>query len=68
GMSTLVGDLLFLARHESLLSLDSLKPINLVDLLRNLVSDWKSQARSQYITLTAHLFPQTIMVREFLFC
>ncbi|MEM7760754.1 MAG: ATP-binding protein, partial [Cyanobacteria bacterium P01_A01_bin.40] len=63
GMSTLVGDLLFLARHESLLSLDSLKPINLVDLLRNLVSDWKSQARSQYITLTAHLFPQTIMVR-----
>ncbi|MEM7757692.1 MAG: CHASE3 domain-containing protein, partial [Cyanobacteria bacterium P01_A01_bin.40] len=63
GMSTLVGDLLFLARHESLLSLDSLKPINLVDLLRDLVSDWQSQARSQYITLTAHLFPQTIMVR-----
>ncbi|MEO0834825.1 MAG: ATP-binding protein [Cyanobacteria bacterium J06642_3] len=63
GMSTLVGDLLFLARHESLLSLDYLKPINLGDLLRDLVSDWQSQARSQHITLTAHLFAQPIMVR-----
>ncbi|MEM9509551.1 MAG: CHASE3 domain-containing protein, partial [Cyanobacteria bacterium P01_E01_bin.35] len=63
GMSTLVGDLLFLARHESLLSLDYLKPINLGDLLRDLVSDWQSQARSQHISLTAHLFAQPIMVR-----
>ena len=63
GMSTLVGDLLFLARHESLLSLDSLKPINLVDLLRDIVSDWQSQARSHNIILTANLLPQPIMVK-----
>ncbi|VEP14082.1 Histidine kinase [Hyella patelloides LEGE 07179] len=63
GMSTLVGDLLFMARHESLLSLDSLKLINIVDLLRGLTSDWKGKARAQNITLTAHLIPQPIMVK-----
>ncbi|WP_019504002.1 ATP-binding protein [Pleurocapsa sp. PCC 7319] len=63
GMSTLVGDLLFLARQESLLSLDSLEPINVVDLLRTLTSDWKSKARSQDLTLTAYLPDQLVMVK-----
>ena len=62
-MSTLVGDLLFLARHESLSSLDSLKPINVVDLLRELASEWKSKAKAQHLTLTAHLVAQPIMVK-----
>ena len=62
-MSTLVGDLLFLARHESLLSLDSLKPIDVVDLLRELASDWKSKARSQNLTFTAYLTAEPIMIK-----
>ena len=63
GMSTLVGDLLFLARQESLLSLDSLELVNLIDLLRTLTSDWKSKARSQYLTLTTYLPDQLVMVK-----
>lgn len=63
GMSTLVGDLLFLARHESLLSLESLEPLNVVDLLRILISQWQSQARSQNLTLTASLPDRPVMVK-----
>ncbi len=63
GMSTLVGDLLFLARQESLLSLESLESLNVVDLLRVLISQWQSQARSQNLTLTAHLPDRPVMVK-----
>lgn len=63
GMSTLVGDLLFLARQESLLSLESLEPLNVVDLLRVLTSQWQSKARSQNLTLTAHLPDRPVMVK-----
>ncbi|MEM8832777.1 MAG: ATP-binding protein, partial [Cyanobacteria bacterium P01_G01_bin.19] len=63
GMSTLVGDLLFLARQESLLSLESLEPLNILDLLRALISQWQTQARSQHLTLTADLPDQPIMVK-----
>ena len=62
-MSTLVGDLLFLARQGSLLSLDSLELVNVVDLLRTLTADWQSQARSHHLTLTAHLPNRSIMVK-----
>ncbi|MGK7937045.1 MAG: sensor histidine kinase [Xenococcaceae cyanobacterium] len=62
-MSTLVGDLLFLARHESLLSIESLEIVNVVDLLRSLVPEWKTQARSQHITLTAHLMAEPVLVK-----
>ncbi|MDJ0569327.1 MAG: CHASE3 domain-containing protein [Pleurocapsa sp. MO_192.B19] len=63
GMSTLVGDLLFLARHESLLSLNSLELVNLIDLLGTLTSDWKSKARSQHLTLSAYLPDKLVMVK-----
>ncbi|MBE9047329.1 CHASE3 domain-containing protein [Pleurocapsales cyanobacterium LEGE 10410] len=62
-MSTLVGDLIFLARQGSLLSLDSLELFNLVDLLRTLTADWQKQARSRHLTLTAHLPNHSIMVK-----
>ena len=62
-MSTLVGDLLFLARNESLLSIESLEVVNVVDLLRSLVPEWKTQARSQHITLTAHLMAEPVLVK-----
>ncbi len=62
-MSALVGDLLFLARQESLLSLESLEQLDVVDLLRVLISQWQSQVRSQNLALTAHLPDRPVMVK-----
>jgi signal transduction histidine kinase len=54
-MSTLVGDLLFLARHSGLLSDDTLKPVCLNDLLNHLLQDWIPQARASQLQLTGHI-------------
>ena len=62
-MSTLVGDLLFLAQNDSILSIESLQPVNIVDLLRSLIPEWKSKARSQNLNLTAQLMAEPVMVK-----
>ena len=54
-MSSLVSDLLFLARHEGLLAADSLQCVDLTDLLSNLVVDWLPQAKTYQLTLTSQL-------------
>lgn len=62
-MSTLVGDLLFLAQNDSILSIESLQPVNIVDLLRSLIPEWRSKARAENLNLTAQLMAEPIMVK-----
>jgi len=57
-MGTLVGELLFLARHEGLLSQESLDLLNLVKLLNSMAATWEAQANSQRLDFTYHA-PQT---------
>ncbi len=54
-MSALVGELLFLARHEGLLAAEALKPVDLRELLSNLWIDWLPQAKAHQLQLTSHL-------------
>ncbi|MFP4296898.1 MAG: sensor histidine kinase [Spirulinaceae cyanobacterium] len=46
-MSTLVGDLLFLARNEGLLAPGSLQPLELNQFIRDLAQEFLSQAQTQ---------------------
>jgi signal transduction histidine kinase len=54
-MSSLVGELLFLARYEGSLASDALQPVDLTDLLWQLYADWLPQANANALQLTAHL-------------
>ncbi|MCG8361727.1 MAG: CHASE3 domain-containing protein [Pseudanabaenales cyanobacterium] len=61
-MGALVSELLFLARHEGLLALDSLKLVDLKPFLSNLLNDWSPQVKAHQLSLT-HQFPvATVMV------
>lgn len=51
-MSALVSDLLFLARHEGLLALDSLPVVDLNSFLSHLVTDWLPQMQAHQLALT----------------
>ncbi len=57
-MSSLVGNLLFLARHEGPLAAKDLKPIDLVSLLSPVVEGYAAQAKAQELHFIAHL-PQS---------
>lgn len=46
-MSTLVGDLLFLARNEGLLAPESLQPLDLSQFISDLASEWHIKAQNQ---------------------
>lgn len=59
-MSTLVNNLLLLARHQGCLPPNALKPINLNNLLENLAVDYAAQAATQDIKLISHLPEQPI--------
>ena len=61
-MSVLVGELLFLARHEGLLALDSLPLIDLNLLVANLLTDWLPQAKELQLHLTSQLPDDSVMV------
>jgi signal transduction histidine kinase len=54
-MSSLVSELLFLARHEGLLAPDALQCVELTDLLRSVISDWLPSAKTHHLTLTSQL-------------
>ncbi len=54
-MSELVGELLFLARHDGLLGSEQLQPIDLAQLVRRLFEDWVPQAKARRLTLTSHI-------------
>jgi signal transduction histidine kinase len=61
-MSTLVGDLLFLARHSGLLTDDTLTPICLKTLLQDLLQDWTPQADTYRLQLIGHAPEQPLTV------
>jgi len=61
-MSTLVGDLLFLARHEGLLAPESVKSVDLTELLRNLSAEWLPQAKIHSLELTNRLPDGAVVV------
>ncbi len=62
-MSTLVGDLLFLARHEGLLAPDSMESVNLTELLESMSTEWLSQAKIHSLELTSQLPDTTVVVQ-----
>jgi len=59
-MSTLIGNLLFLARHEGALTADALKSIDLVSLLQRLVNEYQAQAATQELNFLAQLPEQPV--------
>ncbi|PSB63737.1 two-component sensor histidine kinase, partial [Chroococcidiopsis cubana CCALA 043] len=59
-MSTLIGNLLFLARHEGALATEALKSIDLVSLLQRLVSEYQAQAAAQGLDFVVQLPEQPI--------
>lgn len=54
-MSTLINNLLFLARHEGLLASEVLKNTNLVSLLQPLIDEYTAQAAQQSLSFISHL-------------
>lgn len=54
-MSTLINNLLFLARHEGLLASEVLKNTNLVSLLKPLIDEYTAQAAEQSLSFISHL-------------
>ena len=61
-MSALVSELLFLARHEGLLSSESLQLLDLTTLLSNVSTDWLPQAKAHHLDLTSTLPSTAVMV------
>lgn len=61
-MSGLIKDLLFLARHEGLLTREVLKPVELGELLRSLIEEWTLQAKAQHLFLESQLPLQPVRV------
>jgi signal transduction histidine kinase len=62
-MSTLVSELLFLARHEGLLAPDDLQTVDLTDLVAQLASDWQSEAQTHNLQLSSQLPTTAVMVK-----
>jgi signal transduction histidine kinase len=62
GMSRLVGDLLFLARHEGRLRPESLTPIDLTQLLQEITWDANALAQEKDITVQCDLPDAVVMV------
>ncbi|MCU0527867.1 MAG: HAMP domain-containing histidine kinase [Elainella sp. Prado103] len=60
-MNTLVNNLLLLARHQGQLAPETLKQIDLTDLLQRLVNLYTVQAATQAITLISELPPSPIL-------
>lgn len=62
-MRTLIGNLLFLARHEGALDNAALKSIDLVELLRSLYDEYQQQATAQNLHFTPHLPEQPLYLQ-----
>jgi signal transduction histidine kinase len=62
-MSTLVSELLFLARYEGLLAPENLQTVDLTDLAAQLVSDWQSEAQAHNLQLSSQLPATAVMVK-----
>jgi signal transduction histidine kinase len=61
-MSTLVSELLFLARQEGLLAPEDLQIVDLTGLVAQLTSDWQTEAQAHDLRLSAELPVTTVLV------
>jgi signal transduction histidine kinase len=61
-MSTLVSELLFLARQEGLLAPEALQTVDLTELAAQLLSDWQPEAQRHDLRLAAALPPTAVLV------
>jgi signal transduction histidine kinase len=62
-MSTLIDELLFLARHDGLLTAAALQSVNLTTLLRQMVTDWLPQAKAAHLQMVSQLPDGAITVK-----
>ncbi|WGV28632.1 sensor histidine kinase [Halotia branconii] len=62
-MNTLIGNLLFLARRVGCLAPESLKQIDLSDLLKELIESQTTQTVAQHLNFNCDLLPQEIVVK-----
>lgn len=62
-MSDLVGQLLFLARHEGGLNSESLNPVDLAPILQQLVTDFLPESQAKSLDLTYHCTQTSIPVK-----
>lgn len=62
-MSSLVSNLLLLARHAGRLNLDALVEIDLTNLLQELVNSYEDQATAKDLTLKSHFHQQSIALK-----
>jgi len=62
-MSRLVSDLLFLARHEGILTSDNLKAVDFNRLVKTLAQEWEPTAQAQGLTLTTKGLTEAVMVQ-----
>jgi two-component system, OmpR family, manganese sensing sensor histidine kinase len=62
-MSVLIGNLLFLSRHEGAFDPANLKQVDLVELLRSLIEDATAQANLQSLTFKSDLPGQPVLLR-----
>jgi len=62
-MTSLVTNLLLLARHEGRLNLESLQEINLNSLLQDLVDNYAKQTNAQNLSLTSQLLRQPMTLQ-----
>ncbi|MFQ4141167.1 sensor histidine kinase [Chlorogloeopsis sp. ULAP02] len=62
-MSTLISNLLFLARHEGPFEITTFKNINLVELMRSLVDEYQKQAIAKKLDFTFYLPEQPLYLR-----
>ncbi|MBD0303820.1 MAG: HAMP domain-containing histidine kinase, partial [Tolypothrix sp. T3-bin4] len=62
-MSALIGNLLFLSRHNGSLDSAKLKNIDLVQLVRSLLDNYQQQATAQNLNFSAQLPPQPVNVK-----
>ncbi|NJO80193.1 MAG: histidine kinase [Cyanobacteria bacterium RM1_2_2] len=60
-MSTLIDELLFLARHDGLLDPNALQAVNLTTLLGQMMTDWLPQAKADRLQMTAQ-FPDCAVI------
>ncbi|MFP4219470.1 MAG: sensor histidine kinase [Phormidium sp.] len=61
-MSQLIGELLFLARHEGLLAPEKRQPIDVSQFLLELAKDWASHCRDKNLTFNSHILDTNIWV------
>jgi two-component system, OmpR family, manganese sensing sensor histidine kinase len=62
-MSNLIGNLLFLSRHEGTLDPATLQTIDLVELVRSLAEIYQQQATAKNLSLNLHLSRQPIYIK-----